>query len=596
MHNTSLAVVAPDRCLRHGELGAYAATLGHLLRARGAKPGDLVAVVMDKGWEQVAGVLGVLGAGAAYLPLDPALPSKRMHHLLADARVRVVLTQTWLMGRIQWPEGVELVAVDTLVPRETTPPKPVQSPEDLAYVIYTSGSTGQPKGVMIDHRGAGNTILDINSRFAVGPSDRVLALSNLHFDLSVYDMFGILAAGGAIVLPRADLARDPAHWAALMREHGVTLWNSVPMMLQMLVESAAGRAEGALASLRAVLLSGDWIPLDLPGAVRALAPGLRVSGLGGATEASIWSNIFDVDALAPYWKSIPYGKPLANQRYHVLDQAFRDRPDWVPGNLYIAGVGLARGYWGDGPKTDAAFVTHPVTGERLYRTGDLGRYLPDGNIEFLGREDTQVKVGGHRIELGEIEAVLERNGLVQRAVALTTGAPAVLVAAAVVAPDQLEDPGIEEELARFLGEHLPEYMIPGKIMPLAALPLNDNGKVDRKALATALEGHRPRQRASEPESPSGELERRLAAIWMEHLGLGNISRHDDFFHLGGDSLKATRIIRQLHALELVPEDVSLRAFFAAPTIARFADQLLSLDRRVASARAPQNNHFEEGAL
>ncbi|MFU2208083.1 amino acid adenylation domain-containing protein [Solidesulfovibrio sp. C21] len=592
----ALAVVAPDRCLRHGELGAYAATLGHLLRARGAKPGELVAVVMDKGWEQVAGVLGVLGAGAAYLPLDPALPSKRMRHLLADARVRVVLTQTWLMGRIQWPEGVELVAVDTLVPRETTPPKPVQSPEDLAYVIYTSGSTGQPKGVMIDHRGAGNTILDINSRFAVGPSDRVLALSNLHFDLSVYDMFGILAAGGAIVLPRADLARDPAHWAALMREHGVTLWNSVPMMLQMLVESAAGRAEGALASLRAVLLSGDWIPLDLPGAVRALAPGLRVSGLGGATEASIWSNIFDVDALAPYWKSIPYGKPLANQRYHVLDQAFRDRPDWVPGNLYIAGVGLARGYWGDGPKTDAAFVTHPVTGERLYRTGDLGRYLPDGNIEFLGREDTQVKVGGHRIELGEIEAVLERNGLVQRAVALTTGAPAVLVAAAVVAPDRLEDPGIEEELARFLGEHLPEYMIPGKIMPLAALPLNDNGKVDRKALATALEGHRPRQRASEPESPSGELERRLAAIWMEHLGLGNISRHDDFFHLGGDSLKATRIIRQLHALELVPEDVSLRAFFAAPTIARFADQLLSLDRRVASARAPQNNHFEEGAL
>ncbi|HBL28881.1 MAG TPA: non-ribosomal peptide synthetase, partial [Acidobacteria bacterium] len=265
----------------------------------------------------------------------------------------------------------------------------------------TSGSTGTPKGVMIEHRGAVNTLLDVNRRFAVGPEDRVLAVSALSFDLSVYDVFGLLAAGGSLTLPRPEAARDPEHWLDLMHRDRVTIWNSAPALLEMLVEHAATRGERLPASLRLVLLSGDWIPVSLPGRLRTLAPGAAVVSLGGATEASIWSILYPIAAVDPAWRSIPYGRPMDNQGFHVLNRALAPCPVWVPGDLYISGTGLARGYWRDPAKTAASFFLHPGTGERLYRTGDLGRYLPGGDIEFLGRDDLQVKIQGFRIELGE---------------------------------------------------------------------------------------------------------------------------------------------------------------------------------------------------
>lgn len=590
------AVLAPNKTLTHGELGEYASTLGHLLRAKNVAPNTLVAIVMEKGWEQVASVLGILVSGAAYLPLDPALPAKRIQHILADAGVYVVLTQSHLKDDLVWPEHIDVVVVDTLEPEKMALPETVQRPDDLAYVIYTSGSTGLPKGVMIDHRGAVNTILDINERFAVGPEDRVLAVSNLNFDLSVYDIFGMLAAGGTIVLPEVEQVKDPVHWETLIRTHRVSVWNSVPMMMQMLVEFVEERAEGALDSLKTVLLSGDWIPLALPGSIHSLNKDTRVIGLGGATEASIWSNIFEVGDVPAHWNSIPYGKPMTNQHYHVLDEEFRDRPDWVPGNLFISGIGLAKGYWGDADKTNAAFVVHPATGERLYRTGDMGRYLSDGNIEFLGREDTQVKIGGHRIELGEIETALERHDDVQRAVAITEGEPAALAAAVVVAPDRIGHMEAEKELAAFLGEYLPQYMIPRKIMTLASLPLNVNGKVDVKAVRAEMEGYRSLQSTAGQEAPCGDLEIRLADIWMEQLELDELSRNDDFFNLGGDSLKATRILRRLQAKKIVPENVSLRTFFAASTIAGFAEQIEAAGQVTQGADELQQNNYEEGLI
>lgn len=596
-HLDSPAVITPAKRLSHGELTAYAAGIGRLLRKKGAVPNDLVAVVMEKGWEQVAAVLGIQASGAAYLPIDPELPAKRVAHLMADAGVRLVLTQSTLAQRLPWPDGLELLAVDTLEPGDGPMPEPAQSPEDLAYVIYTSGSTGRPKGVMVDHRGAVNTILDINSRFNVGSDDRALALSNLNFDLSVYDVFGTLAAGGAIVLPQADRARDPAHWWELIRAEHVSIWNSVPMMMQMLIDSSAEPVAGALGSLRVALLSGDWIPLDLPGAIRALNADTRVAALGGATEASIWSNVFEVESVPPHWRSIPYGKPMRNQRYHVLDDAFRDMPDWVPGNLFIAGDGLALGYRGDAEKTNAAFVTHPQTGERLYRTGDMGRYLPDGNIEFLGRQDTQVKIGGHRIELGEIEAVLERRQGVRRAVALTEGPPLTLAAVVVLQYSPNDAGETEKELALHLGEYLPGYMVPRKIMVMEELPLSDNGKVDLKAIRAALGEHGGFQRHSNGrEAPLDGLERQLAEVWMEQLGLRDISRHDDFFSLGGDSLKAARIIRRLHTAKIVPGDVSLRTFFIAPTIAEFSRHVPAREQSTTPGHNSQHSFFEESFL
>lgn len=412
------AIVTADRTLTYGELTALANQVSAMLREKGAKPDTLVAVVMEKGWEQVVAVLGIVKSGAAYLPIDISHPEERRWQLLRDGGVSIVLTQSWLDKRLNWPADIERVTVDQL----TACDEPILTQpysgrvEDLAYVIYTSGSTGLPKGVMIDHRGAVNTILDVNERFSVGPDDRILALSNLNFDLSVYDLFGMLAAGGTIIMPEAYKAKDPAHWIEWLEREQVTVWNTVPALMQMLLEYASGRNLTLPQSLRLVLLSGDWIPLDLPDKIKACFSAAEVIGLGGATEASIWSNLYPIREVDPEWKSIPYGRPMVNQRYHVLNGWMGDCPVWVPGQLYIGGIGLAQGYWRDEEKTRDKFVHHPRTGERLYRTGDLGRYLPDGTLEFLGREDFQVKIRGHRIELGEIETALKRHDGIKDAV------------------------------------------------------------------------------------------------------------------------------------------------------------------------------------
>ena len=417
------AVIAPGRTLSYEDLYRRSNQVAHLLRDQGVRPNTLVAVIMEKGWEQVVAALGILLSGAAYLPINADMPVDRINHLLADGEVSIVLTQSFLVDSIPWPDFTRAFAVDTIniTERGAAPPALINTPEDIAYVIYTSGSTGSPKGVVIDHRGAVNTILDINSRFDVGSGDRVLALSALNFDLSVYDIFGVLAAGGAIVMPEAQRAKDPAHWWELVEKEGITIWNSVPVLMQMLVDYNSGIPENLPQSLRLVLMSGDWIPVDLPGQVRSLFNNARVISLGGATEASIWSIIYPVEKVLPEWKSIPYGKPMVNQRFYVLDERLNFCPPLVTGHLYIGGIGVARRYWQDEEKTARSFITHPVTGERIYFTGDLGRYLPDGNIEFIGREDFQVKIRGYRVELGEIESVLRDHPGVQEAVVNVAG-------------------------------------------------------------------------------------------------------------------------------------------------------------------------------
>jgi amino acid adenylation domain-containing protein len=418
------AVQCSNRTLSYAELSGYANFIGSLLRKKGAEPNRLVAVSMKKGWEQIAAVLGVLNSGAAYLPIDPDLPKERIWHLLADGEVGLVLTHSWLDENLQWPKDVTRICVDTLSLTDQEMPfsKPVQGPDDLAYVIYTSGSTGFPKGVMISHRGAVNTILDINQRFELGPGDKTLAVANLNFDLSVYDIFGTLAAGGTIVLPDPDKTREPGHLLNLIRNKEITVSNSVPTLMQMLVEYLTDAPCAVQQSLRLILLSGDWIPVDLPGKIKRCFNGVRVIGLGGATEASIWSNLYQIEQVDPDWKSIPYGYPMINQRYHVLNEYMEDCPDWVPGQLFITGLGLAKGYWRDDEKTLNKFIVCSQKGERLYETGDIGRYLPDGSIEFLGRKDFQVKINGYRIECGEIEtAIKQLPGIGETVVIPTNG-------------------------------------------------------------------------------------------------------------------------------------------------------------------------------
>ncbi|PDP87384.1 non-ribosomal peptide synthetase [Glycomyces fuscus] len=425
-HPERPALVCGTRVLTHGEVLARATRLAGRLREEGLRRGDIAAVVMDKGWEQVVAVLAVLMAGGAYLPVDARQPEARRGVLLRDAGVGLVLAQPGTADGAGAGTGARVLTVAEEDPGAVTdaadgPAVTDAGPDDLAYVIYTSGSTGTPKGVMISHRAALNTLHDVRRRFGVTAGDRGIALASLGFDLSVFDVFGLLGAGACLVLPDADRRGDPSHWAELVERHGVTVWNSVPAQMQMLEDYLSSGGDRDIGTLRLAMLSGDWIPVTLPDRIRSRVPGLRVVSLGGATEAAVWSIAHPVDEVDPGWASIPYGTPLANQTFHVLDHALRDRPDHVPGELYIGGAGLASGYLGDPEQTAHRFVSHPRTGERLYRTGDLGRYRGDGTIEFLGRSDRQVKVRGHRIEPGEVEAALLEAPEVGAAVVLPVG-------------------------------------------------------------------------------------------------------------------------------------------------------------------------------
>ncbi|WP_165956337.1 non-ribosomal peptide synthetase, partial [Streptomyces hainanensis] len=420
-----VAVVTSGRSVTYRELRHEANQVAWWLRDQGVRPGSLVGIVMDKGWEQVVAAYGVLFSGAAYLPIDPGAPAERLVGLLERGEVRVVLTQSHLNTSLPWPEGIERLCLDQPLPDDldgTAVPEPVRGGDDLAYALFTSGSTGQPKGVMIGHRGLVNALQETMREFRITDTDRALGLTALHHDMSLFDVFGVLGAGGTLVLPDAGRVRDAAHWAELIAAHGVTVWNSVPAMMEMLLEHV-GSEDRALSSLRTVFLGGDWIPMSVPSRLSVVAPGAELVSVGGPTETTLWNIWYRVGELDSDWSSIPYGRPIANTRYHVLNERLEACPEWVTGEMYVAGVGLARGYWRDEERTAAAFVTHPVTGERLYRTGDLGRWRPEGVLEFMGRADFQVKIRGMRIELGEIETQLAAHPEVTNAVVVPVTHP-----------------------------------------------------------------------------------------------------------------------------------------------------------------------------
>jgi len=570
------AVVTSRRTLTYQELSDRAHQLGDHLRQLGARPNQLVAIVMEKGWEQVVAALGILTSGAAYVPIDPGLPTERRWHLLEEGEVQWVITQSWLYTSLEWPENVSCLCVDTIeTPIASHPLAPIQQPSDLAYVIYTSGSTGKPKGVMIDHRGAVNTILDINQRFHVNFQDRVFALSSLSFDLSVYDIFGTLAAGGTIIIPDANATKDPAHWVQFLVQQQVSVWNSVPALMQMLVDYVAGCSQLLPKSLRLVMLSGDWLPLSLPDQIWALCQDVQLVSLGGATEASIWSILYPIEQVDLTWRSIPYGRPMTNQRFHVLNEALEPCPVWVPGTLYIGGMGLAKGYWKNQEKTDANFIVHPRTQERLYKTGDLGRYLPDGTIEFIGREDFQVKVNGHRIELGEIEATLQQHPSVREVVVTAIGElreNKQLVAYIVPNPELISNHqknSLVEELGKLVQQRLPNYMMPSTYVILDAFPLTSNGKLDRRALPipTSL----ALRNSTAYVMPQTESEQLIARVWQEILQLEKVGIHDNFFDLGGNSILMVKT--QVKLQEILSQEILIVEMFKYPTIHSFAKYL-----------------------
>lgn len=575
-HPDHVAIVSSSLQLTYGELHNRASQLGNQLRERAAHPNSLVAVVMEKGWEQVVAVLGVAYSGAAYLPLDPELPPEPLDALLQRTRVRHLLTQSRLVKRLPSSADVELICVDVIEPDHRGPRSlGPQHPDHLAYVIFTSGSTGEPKGVMVRHRSVVNAIHATNERFGVGSTDRLLSITGLHHDMSVYDIFGILAAGGTIVMPDAGCRRDPAHWADLLIQERVTIWNSVPALMELLVERLVGQGV-SLPSLRLAFLGGDWIPIRLPDRLRAIAESAQVVSVGGPTETTLWNIWYPVETVDENWESIPYGQPIANTRYYILDEHMEDCPLWVPGEMYCAGVGVAKGYWDDEDETNGRFVRHPRTAERLYKTGDRGRYMVDGNIEFLGRIDSQVNINGNRIEPRQIEAVLNEHPAVQASAVVAIGEQvgtkrlvAYIVAAA---PTRATT-----ELNEYLRRKLPPVMIPSRFEYLERLPVNANGKVDRRTLSD----HAAAEAVSTSVRSVGRasVAQRVGQVVASVLQLEAVAADADFFNLGATSVDIIRISNELeNEFGYRPR---IEEVFRSPTVAALASCYEVPDRQGA---------------
>ncbi len=591
------AVVCEDQFISYEDLNVEANRLAHHLIVLGVKPDDRVAICVERSVAAVIGVLAIVKAGGAYVPIDPAYPSERLAQILADADPGIVLSDAVgreVLGR-EALEGLIVLDLDTLKqPQESRPvwmDMPSTNPDlkilgltsdHLAYVIYTSGSTGKPKGVMGLHRPVINLIEWLSRKFQIGPSDVVLLTSSLSFDLSVYDIFGLLAVGGCIrVASREELA-DPQKLARILFGRDVTFWDSAPAVFQQLIfclEDAARGSETPL--LRLAFFSGDWIPLEFFGVIRRFFPKCQMIALGGATEATVWSNFYSVQSVESWWVSIPYGRPIQNARYYVLDEYLNPTPWGAQGHLYIGGQCLTDGYLNRPELTAERFLPDPynsIPGARIYKTGDLARHLPDKNLQFLGRNDQQVKIRGFRIELGEIEAKLAEHPLVREAIVVAReDIPGDKRLVAYIYPAAPEDGGADSfqesvqspaSLATVLRAHLasrlPEYMIPKAFVKLDTVPMTPNGKLDRKALPAPDWDAYVRRAYEEPQT---EVEKVLAALWQEILGIERVGRHDHFFELGGHSVMVMKFVDRLRRLNL---RIDIRTIFAAPILSEIA--------------------------
>ncbi len=585
-----LAVVYEGAALTYRELDRRANQLARHLRRLGVGPEVLVGVAVERSLELMVGLLGVLKAGAAYLPLDPSYPADRLEYMIGDAQVPVLLTQQRLLPELP-TGGARVLCLDAqwgAVSAESDARPGVEAePESLAYVIYTSGSTGRPKGSMLAHRGIVNRLLWMQEAYGLIPGEGVLQKTPASFDVSVWELFWPLMVGARLVLAKPGGHQDSAYLAGLIAAERITTLHFVPSMLQVFLEEPRLRE---CTGLRQVIVSGEALPRDLADRFLSLPPlrDTELHNLYGPTEASVDVTAWACRVERGEARPVPIGRPISNVRIHLLDRGGEPVPAGVPGHLHIGGVQLARGYLARPELTAERFVPDPLDeegGGRLYATGDLARLRPDGAIEFLGRLDHQVKIRGFRIELGEIESALGAHPAVREAVVLaraegnTTRLIAYVTAYVTGHAGERPEPA---ELRSFLAERLPEHMVPAAFAVLDAFPLNPSGKVDRKALPAPdeIDGGSGRGEAAwvAPRTP---VESRLAAIWSEQLGGARVGVHDSFFALGGDSIQGAlfvnRLQRELDAI------VYVMSLFDFPTVAQFAAYLEGSYREALAA-------------
>ncbi|MBB3600504.1 mycobactin phenyloxazoline synthetase [Mycolicibacterium sp. BK556] len=551
--------------LTYGELRRQALAVAAALRAAGLPDGGTVAVLGPKTAEQVPALLGIHAAGGVYLPIGADQPAERAQRIIAGAAVDIALVCGTELPDVAVPA---MTVADAVARGDGIESSSVTGdPNRLAYVLFTSGSTGEPKGVEVTHDAAMNTVEFITEHFGLGPDDRCLALSTLECDISVLDIFATLATGGAIVVVGEEHRRDPDQWVRLIEAHQVTVLHFLPGWLAMLLEVA-----GPLPTVRVVPTGGDWVTPAMARQLRDRAPEVRFAGLGGATETAIHNTVCEVVDVPADWTAIPFGKPLPNNRCRVVSATGDDCPDWVPGELWIGGRGIARGYRGRPDLTAERFVDHD--GITWYRTGDLARFWPDGTCEFVGRADNRVKISGYRVELGEVEAALQRLPGVLGAVAVTlparTGAQDWLAASVVLAADS---PPVDE-LRHQLGKVIPPHMVPQHVEVLDHIPYTVGGKVDRQAVARQLADHAESAAVYRPAA--GPLQSALTAIVAGLLGAPRLGVDDDFFSQGGDSVLATTAVARIRQW-LDVSGVSVADIFATRTVEGLANRLRELE-------------------
>ncbi|MBF6212360.1 amino acid adenylation domain-containing protein [Nocardia puris] len=547
--------------LTYGAVAEQALSLANSLITAGVNTGDTVAVIVPKGHRQVISVLGVLAAGAVYLPVGTDQPVARRDRILSRGLVRAVVTG----ADVEVPEGISRIVFEESISGPRADQAVVPDPDALAYVLFTSGSTGEPKGVEVSHRAAANTLDAIAEEFGLTAEDRTIGLSALEFDLSVFDMFSPLALGGALVCIDADKVRDAAAWAELVAAHRISVLNCAPGLIGMLLDAASA---DQLRSLRVVITGGDRVDAGMAARMRARVPGLRFAGLGGTTETAIHSTVYEVtDEFPAEWTAVPYGRPLSGVRCRVVNERGEDAPDWVTGELWIGGVSVADGYRGDPERTADRFVT--AQGTRWYRTGDLARYLPGGTIDFLGRADHQVKIRGYRVELGEVEAAAKTRPEVGEAVAAVVAGRLSLAVVGAEAGRVVDTVAVAAALA----ELLPEYMVPDVLHFLEQVPLTSNGKIDRAAIRAVLEREAEGRTVAEYVAPETALEAAIAYIAAQVLGIDRIGVTTDFFDAGANSILATTFVANVRGL-LAIDGVGVTDVFSAKTVRGFAARLV----------------------
>jgi amino acid adenylation domain-containing protein len=558
-HPDQVAVQFDGKRLTYGELDGRANRLAQYLRGLGVGPDVLVGVCLERSLDLLVGLLGVLKAGGAYVPIDPGYPVARQSYMLSQSGAPVILTQQRLVDGL--PDGdARVVCLDGDWPSiEKLPARPPvldASPEQLAYVIYTSGSTGDPKGVEIPHRALMNFLWAMRERPGLCAEDVLVAVTTLSFDIAGLELYLPLITGARVVIAPTATAADPRLLAELLESVEATALQATPTTWRMLVDAGWSGRRGLKA-----LCGGEAMPAGL--ADELLGRGVELWNMYGPTETTIWST---VSRVAERGATPTIGRPIANTSLYILDSRLEPVPVGVVGELHIGGDGLARGYRGRPDLTAERFIVHPfdgATGARVYRTGDLARYRPNGDVDFLGRVDHQVKVRGYRIELGEIETALTRHPGVRSAVVVPRHEGAVAELAAYVIP--AGPPITAAELRRHVGQTLPGYMVPSTVTTLDAFPLTPNGKVDRKALPEPA-----RERSDEHEfvAPRTDLERRLARIWERVLDIHPIGVSDNFFDLGVTSIVAATLFA--HIERELGGELPLGALFSAPTIESLA--------------------------